>query len=468
MIDAQSLVALGRSVCAPQALHEATSASQFLLSPFYSLGDYAMVFGNLGLFLLFHGMHRFQLYRRNKTFERTTATLYHNNPPPVAKHSNMHDLNPAASGAVASSPLTMITSLPTTTIMRPAVALKFPNHSISLAMLLAPGVVNGGMRGIFSGEVVDTIGGVVGLVAVSLGVWWRWRSGNLRELKPMRFVLWPHHVRRSFIAPWLLPYGQWGPLSLRSTHGRLRGAVRVGCEWLSAQTITVALLVQAVASIPVPTSWCVGLWFVLCGVQLISVMLIVVVRPARAPATDVLQVISLLITATLELIAGLIASHATAIESESPLTVLSLASMVTSVVKSAHTALIFVWEMQQNNQQQQVIGGGAMEGDDGTIGNITSSNRKGARLLPRQDLRDSPPMVSPRESAWSSQLPSLFLLSPIEEDDDDDDDGLEESSSWRSRMKSGTTPAQLLEELIGAVCALHLEAKKETKVSRWE
>ncbi|CUG86353.1 membrane-associated protein, putative [Bodo saltans] len=207
MIDAQSLVALGRSVCAPQAMHEATSASQFLLSPFYSLGDYAMVFGNLGLFLLFHGMHRFQLYRRKKLLERTS----------LASVTLLPELPSVVDGVVGGNP-TAASPL-ATTIMRPAVSLKFPNHSISMAMLLAPGVVNGGMRGIFSGEVVDTIGGVVALIAVSLGVWWRWRSGNLREVKLMRFVPWPH---QGCVAPcvWAVSGSPRRPSQLVYSHRR--------------------------------------------------------------------------------------------------------------------------------------------------------------------------------------------------------------------------------------------------------
>ncbi|CUG47238.1 transmembrane protein, putative [Bodo saltans] len=366
LVDAQGLVALGRSVCAPQALHEATSASQFLLSPFYSLGDYAMVFGNLGLFLLFHAVHRLMLLRARTMFEQTLSLF--------------------AVNSKALSP-------------QPEVSVKYPNHSITVAMFLAPGIVSGGVRGAFSGELIDTVAGGVALIATVLGVFLRLRLGRSRQAQRMRFEHWPHRVRQSFIASWLLPYGQWGPFSLRSTHGRLRGAVRGGAEWLSAQIITVGLLVQAIASIPVPTSWCVGLWFVLCGIQLASVVLTVVVRPARTPATDVVQVLGQLIIIALEIVAGLIASHViTELHADLTLAALSLASMTMSVVKAAHTALIFMWERKQSPGAIEDIAVGAEDStDDCNFG--SQNNRNVADPQPSND-----------GGIESATLPSLFLI----------------------------------------------------------
>ncbi|CUG47331.1 membrane-associated protein, putative [Bodo saltans] len=334
MMDAQSLVALGRSVCAPQALHEATSASQFLLSPFYSLGDYAMVFGNLGLFLMFHVVHRLLLWRRACGRHQVPPALLSSfSAPSIPEGRN--SLLPRGGGAYSS----------------PESEMRFPNLSIIVGMVLAPGVVNGGVRGLLSGDILETVAGIVALCVSAVGIWTRVRTGRSRGVQRMRFIHWPHHVRQSFIAPWLLPYGQWGPLELRSMYGALRGAVRVGCEWLSAQTITAGLLVQAVASIPVPTSWCVGLWFVLCGIQLVSVVLTVVVRPARAPATDIVQVLGLLITVALQAVAGLLSlevlSDSSSSISSSMIVVLSLLTMIVSVVKAAHSGLILWWESRQ-------------------------------------------------------------------------------------------------------------------------
>ncbi|CUF13969.1 membrane-associated protein, putative, partial [Bodo saltans] len=53
---AQSLIIVGQSQCAPQAVQESTKDGRFLLSPFYALGDHGIVYGNIGLFGLLVGM----------------------------------------------------------------------------------------------------------------------------------------------------------------------------------------------------------------------------------------------------------------------------------------------------------------------------------------------------------------------------------------------------------------------------
>ncbi|CUG86557.1 transmembrane protein, putative [Bodo saltans] len=238
--------------------------------------------------------------------------------------------------------------------LRPDASLKYPNHSIGAAILLAPGIVVGGVRGLFSGDAASITSGVVALLSIGAAVWWRVREGRTRTVaKLMRFVPYRHGVRMSFIMPSALPLGQWGPTAARATHGRLRGAVRVGKEWLSAYSIAVSLTAQAVASIGVPSSWCTGLWFVLCAIQLLAVIVVAVHQPARTPLVDVLQSCCWTMAALIQLLAGLaMSADLNAADLATAMSTLSLVKMCVSVVKSAHSVFVLWWERQQHQQQQ--------------------------------------------------------------------------------------------------------------------
>ncbi|CUG74470.1 GPI-anchored surface protein, putative [Bodo saltans] len=199
-LDAPVLVVMGVSSCAPSSLRESTSSAQFLISPFYPFGDFAMVLGNLAVFVVLHLLHRVGVwwYRRQQ-LPNTMNSLFSQHEDHVSKSSS------------------------TRVSLRPEVALKFPNHSLLVAMLAAPGVVHGGVHGLFSGEVTGTVAGVAAIGIVAGGGYWRVRAGRSRVASKMMFLLYRNSIRKAFVAPWLLPLGQWGPPALRATHGRLRG-----------------------------------------------------------------------------------------------------------------------------------------------------------------------------------------------------------------------------------------------------
>jgi hypothetical protein len=137
----------------------------------------------------------------------------------------------------------------------------------------------------------------------------------------------------------------------RATHGRLRGAVRAGREWLSGYPLAVGLSLQALISIEVPQSWCLGLWLVLCVCQSAAVVLVLVYRPARTPLVNALQSCGWLIAALIQLLAGLAANG---VGVATALSILSLLKMCASVVKSVHSVLILIWERRQQRRNDDV------------------------------------------------------------------------------------------------------------------
>ncbi|CUG85753.1 membrane-associated protein, putative [Bodo saltans] len=400
LVDAQVLIALGFSTCAPQSLKDSTSASRFLLSPFYTLGNLAMVLGNFGIFACLHVVHRVLVrWKRLSSQRRVSRGLF---PRVVNSSVSSSAARPLTSSSHDSNNLLLVPinqnvspQLPTFTTspntetetsstasssLRAEVALKFPNHSITVAMLLATGVVIGGVRGLFSGEMEDTVAGVIALLVVAAGAWWRIRAGASKKARRLKFFRYSHAQRYSFAAPWALPLGTWGPLALRATHGRLRTAIRPGAEWLSAETLVIGLVVQAVASIPVPTSWCVGLWFVGAAIQISGAALVIYVRPARAPLSDVLQATSLVTAASIQMISGLLAASVAVEGSDTALSALALCSMGVSAIKSGHAGIMFLWERKQQSAR------GGLQSDPLIDGESTLDFAMPALLILEQTL----------------------------------------------------------------------------------
>jgi hypothetical protein len=408
LFDAQGLVAMGRSTCAPPSLRAATTASQFLLSPFYALGDLAMVAGNAALFLLLHGAHRLLLRRKRMQVRRQqTLSAF-----PPSNHLDVIANNCPAAVAATMIDLTIVPGVheqnlgklsppkpaqqlhnteqrmlkrtpsmnskriltPPTTVLRAEVALRFPHHSITLGLLLAPGVANGGTRELLSGSVAGAIAGTAALVMIVAGVRWRVMCGRSALMQRFRFLAYRHAAVRAAAVPWALPLGLWGPRSLRSTHGRLRGSVRPGGEWLSAQPITVSLVIQTISSIPVPESWCVGMWGCLSAVQLTAAAMMMCSRPSRAPLSDVLQVISLVAAAAIQIVAGLISVDVANLTSL--LSILSLAAMLISFLKMVHTVYVILWE-----RKYQASLSSSCHNDDTAMSTAKSERLSQARLF---------------------------------------------------------------------------------------
>ncbi|CUG87149.1 membrane-associated protein, putative [Bodo saltans] len=457
MFDAQGLIALGRSSCAPPILRAATAASQFLLSPFYFLGDKAMVFGNIAVFVLIHGVHRLLLRRyKSKEEHQQTLNLFQVDsvgPLPSTDATkgqtsikcltaeeeeslidfNSETLTPPFShhhATLAPIPPTTTSSLPAAVAtlqlhqkvgiqLRAEVALRFPNHSVAIGLLLAPGVANGGTRELFSGTIPGTISGVVALLVVAAGVWWRVTCGRSMVVGRFRFTAYRRGARQRAAAPWALPLGIWGPPSLRFTHGRLRGSVRLGGEWLSALPVTVSLLIQSISSIPVPTSWCVGMWGALSFIQLAAATMTALFRPSRAPLSDVLLVLGLVAAAGIQIVAGLIAAGVE--DLLSLLSALSLVTMIVSLLKMIHTVYMALWE----RKQQHLV---APRDEEEGIHDVSGRDH----LLPlsvvhqQQHLRGRNDVKAGNENSAASaseafyfdstHIPSFFLRSSQEED----------------------------------------------------
>jgi hypothetical protein len=161
----------------------------------------------------------------------------------------------------------------------------------------------------------------------------------------------------------------------------------------------------------------------------------------------------LLITAALEVVAGLISSHSVAAgDVELTLAALSLASMVTSIVKVAHTVLILVWEARQRSAPGSLVdGGGSSSGTIAAASEVPTAKDDGGRSIrnSRTFLHRLPP-----EAEWPSQVPLLFLR--LEEEERVEEDGTTATNQNRFFQPTSFLHHQkhqhALEELISTIC----------------
>lgn len=322
LLDAQMLVAMGQTVCGVPELRAVTGASQFLLSPFYPLGVVARVMGNAAVVAVVAATHTLAVWvLGRKSSSSQSSNLFRN-----------HQQRATAA------------------MERADVRLRYPNLSYGLGLLLAPGVANGVTTLFSGGEAGDVVAAVTGVVALGCGVWWRIRAGQqLLGRRRVTFRLYPIREIRSFVIPWALPIGQWQPIPMRMTHGRLRGAVRAGAEWLSSLSAVHGLVVQALLGVVPPTSWCTGVWAVVCVTQLITLAVILRYRPGRAPLSDGLNVCGLACGAAIQIVTALKQrdddnGHGDDGETVGVLTALAAVSTMVSILKSCHLMLVLWWE----------------------------------------------------------------------------------------------------------------------------
>ncbi|CUG86354.1 Hypothetical protein, putative [Bodo saltans] len=132
--------------------------------------------------------------------------------------------------------------------------------------------------------------------------------------------------------------------------------------------------------------------------------------------------------------------------------------MVTSVVKSAHTALIFVWESKQNSavamqQLHNIIASTT------SAGGLSDSPAEYGGRQPHHRWSRAFHASLPPESEWSVQLPALFLRleesDPCENEvgfDDEDEDDMLLLREEKLLSRDTINQLQSLEKLIHTIC----------------
>nr|ACI15958.1 hypothetical protein [Bodo saltans] len=322
----QSLIAIGQSQCAPHAVKESTKGGRFLVSPFYALGDHAIVYGNAGLIACIIAM-------------QLAAVRYFRTQALSVDDSMMRLERP--------------TGHPTSSALSPEVRARFPNVAILAGGLGLQGLASTSLRMTFSDadSPASIVTGVFGLSAtVAALVGWRLAERS-KTARTMRFR--PYRVpevRKSFLPPYLLPLGRWLPDEATATHGKLRSSVRAGCEWLGSYTSIYALFVSTFAAIPLPTGYCLGIWVPLSLVSAACCVVALKFRPARVPIVDVFNGLCFGSSAGLQLTSGIVAEQEINGEpfggSAALLVGLTLIYTASTVLRGVHSGIVFLWERQ--------------------------------------------------------------------------------------------------------------------------
>ncbi|CUG88223.1 transmembrane protein, putative [Bodo saltans] len=319
--DMQALLTLGMSNCAPSVLKKSSDVSLYLLSPFYALGLEAMAFGNIGLFVMLWLVQLLAVLMMERAQESTPVARRVTNAP-----------NPADN-------------------VRPR--LKYPNLSYAAGLLLVQGSLSGAttlvMNRSSAGEIVA---GAAALVLLITGIALRVRAGRRAPLSLLVYSLYPMRVLRSvaWVPTWVLPSGEWVPERLRETHGRFRSSVRGGAEWMCEYATIVSMCVAVIGALPVPEEQCyIVVPVLLFIVYAVTFVLVVVVRPVRAPLANILQAASYLVMLGIAMcmfISGIKSNNSVNDDASSMSTAvlaLSFALSVTSCLKAIHALFVTWW-----------------------------------------------------------------------------------------------------------------------------
>ncbi|CUG85795.1 membrane-associated protein, putative [Bodo saltans] len=337
--DAQALAGLGLSSCVPE-LAASTSPARFVVSPFYDLGPFGIVFGNVGLTLLI-GCSHCALVRLYEARSMVTTPQRHREQHPLA------------------GPLTVTSS--SYGSRRPShVALRFPHHSMTASMLLLPGVGFACAALLFRGDAGGVVGGVVAAGVLGGAVWVRLRvigqHLNVIKLKFSVFTRSEVVKAKPSLGPylrklpsWVVPSGRWLPLRYAATHGRARSAVIGGQEWLSEYAVVYTVAMNFVSGLPLSATECGVVFGVACIIPLTGLVAMIWRRPCRVPLLTWLNVLQYLLSFAVMLSTAILRSDAQAIDRESLaasvlLSSLALALSSVTLLKLAGTVAAQLWE----------------------------------------------------------------------------------------------------------------------------
>jgi hypothetical protein len=321
----QSLIALGQSQCAPRAVQESTKGGRFLVSPFYALGDHAIVYGNTGLvaLLIAAQLAAMKYFRSRDSFNDEPKSIFQGNP-----RSSQPRIPP------------------------PAARARFPNLAILAVGLGLQGLTSTSLRMVFEDAPESIATGVIGLgLSVAALVVWRWTERS-KTVQTMRFR--PYRLRelRTTVIPvFALPLGRWGPDDATATHGKLRSSVHAGAEWLGSYTSIYALMVSTLTAIPLPPQYCLAIWVPLTLASGAFCVVVIRFRPARVPLVDVFNAVCLASSTVMQLVSGIVAHQEVSDDvpfpgSASLLVALTLVYTGCTILRGVHSGIVFMWERQ--------------------------------------------------------------------------------------------------------------------------
>ncbi|CUG92161.1 unnamed protein product [Bodo saltans] len=367
-LDGVALISLGQSACGPAELKQATSATRFLLSPFYDYGGDVAALGNLGLILCIAAAHGGGVMwkRRQRAREKMPKLSEQTRKLDITDTSAQRGLlwfhinrSHVVRSAESWLPDAAAAQFPNLTI----VALTYALNGICFASANAVSI--GAMGSAFTKDDDDSLlwlsivcGSVTmlcvfALISVCLATVMADPRHGL--LKRFCFERYPLNIRRSSSAPaFVLPYGRWGPDQWRSTLGKLRSLVRPGktSEKLAMLPILVACISNMVLGVSGSEDvWCPTQWTMLCLISLSAAAIILVVRPTRIPVVNIFLFLQYALQFHVYLLGALLQANIGSSRGAVVTVLMAISTLLTllSIVKTIHTIGIFFWERQQNS-----------------------------------------------------------------------------------------------------------------------
>ncbi|CUG07019.1 transmembrane protein, putative [Bodo saltans] len=380
-LDSVTLIAVGQSVCASAELKQSTSDTRYLLSPFYDYGGEASTLGNVGLLVGFGVFHFLcaQFLLNGKIADRKSEPPRHSSMSQEQQQyqQQQHDLaSPKLNSLVRRSRRAWWPS-------NGFVTAHFPNVTIDAAVFVVNGTIFTAVNSITQGTTtrlrsdgLSVLAGVVGLMftlaLIGMLVVVERRNVKSKSRRPsageekrnVPFLLnfyfdeYSHKVRYSsrWIPAFLLPYGRWEPLEMRSSIGKLRSLCRVGDSCLSAAVpchrfammpSVVSVIIHCVLGVQSATSWwCPLQWTVLSLLTATCAVGIGLAQPARIPVVNVILVIQYILQTLVFVFSAVVQNSSNDDSSWAATTLMAIATLSTivSIAKLIHNVMIVLWE----------------------------------------------------------------------------------------------------------------------------
>jgi hypothetical protein len=379
MGDAQMVVMLGQSSCAPSALRASTSTvKNIVVSPFSLWGNTAVALGNGALVacavVVIHTSIRWTFQSRIVLFIRSPPTVKGGSDVKIYDGEVLQQrLGKAVHGAIA-------------------VITFFVVGMVNAGPKLFSGISDGGD---FGGEALQwSAAALCTAVAVAVGHLYvvltekckphfRFHSYTASEVTVGLKWIWLTKHARVVRRRGLLPEGCWRPKHIKTAFGKLRGAIVGGKERFAAYPVILALLSGLISGIPVPSSWCVALLPLIAMVSISGAGIILVFRPNRCWLAGTFHAAVLLGTALTALLCTAAGQHSDdGLRNWASLSLPRLAMIngLVSMLRSLHSLFVFWFE---RNIQVTTNSGGDASSDQ--------------LLLPTTDARQRTTVVNDTE-----------------------------------------------------------------------
>ena len=233
----------------------------------------------------------------------------------------------------------------------------FPALTLSLMFFLVPGTLRAAFSLLWSGGVAGIVEGLCAALCV-LGALAACTYGGARLLLEMDFERYPEEILpRSALLRTLYPSGRWVPDAQRRQYGPLLSAVHGRRRALAMQAEWYAAAMALVTSVDARPSHCALQYGVAAAVAYASALVYGVLRPCRAPASNVLNCASLCANGSMAAVLALGAVGSLSGNAAASITAyLSLVVMVLSLLITLETMFQLYFERSVSG-----VGSGAAE-----------------------------------------------------------------------------------------------------------